>query len=253
MQPDQPLSESEQDELDDFLKARAPDPDTLDPETEASSQPIVSLTELDGFLTAVVCGPETLMPSTWLPVIFGGEMPAFEDRDQADHLMQLIMRHMNEISGLLMERPEKYAPLIITVDDEQGDPHFEARPWCAGFLRGVSLNPEAWEEVLGEPEDIDHPLGVIWFLGTNGVAEMPEDEEGGPLEVQDKLAEGLAEPVLEMHRIFLEQRQQAPMGPAAEGNPGRAGDALRREGPRVGRNDPCPCGSGRKYKKCCLQ
>jgi SEC-C motif-containing protein len=26
---------------------------------------------------------------------------------------------------------------------------------------------------------------------------------------------------------------------------------VRREGPRVGRNEPCPCGSGRKYKKCC--
>ncbi|MCC6302212.1 MAG: YchJ family protein [Gammaproteobacteria bacterium] len=25
----------------------------------------------------------------------------------------------------------------------------------------------------------------------------------------------------------------------------------RNEGPRVGRNEPCPCGSGRKYKKCC--
>ncbi|MBD5627067.1 MAG: YchJ family protein [Desulfovibrio sp.] len=27
--------------------------------------------------------------------------------------------------------------------------------------------------------------------------------------------------------------------------------AYRREAPKVGRNDPCPCGSGRKYKKCC--
>jgi hypothetical protein len=26
----------------------------------------------------------------------------------------------------------------------------------------------------------------------------------------------------------------------------------RRHGPKVGRNDPCPCGSGRKYKRCCL-
>jgi len=25
----------------------------------------------------------------------------------------------------------------------------------------------------------------------------------------------------------------------------------RNEGPRTGRNDPCPCGSGKKYKKCC--
>src|SRR5207237_10199142 len=30
-----------------------------------------------------------------------------------------------------------------------------------------------------------------------------------------------------------------------------AGYTVRREGPEVGRNDPCPCGSGKKYKKCC--
>jgi hypothetical protein len=28
---------------------------------------------------------------------------------------------------------------------------------------------------------------------------------------------------------------------------------LRRTGPKVGRNAPCPCGSGKKYKKCCLK
>ncbi|MFH1571074.1 MAG: SEC-C metal-binding domain-containing protein [Gemmatimonadota bacterium] len=30
------------------------------------------------------------------------------------------------------------------------------------------------------------------------------------------------------------------------------GDTVRRAGAEVGRNDPCPCGSGRKYKKCCM-
>ena len=30
-----------------------------------------------------------------------------------------------------------------------------------------------------------------------------------------------------------------------------AGDPIRRE-PKVGRNDPCPCGSGKKYKQCCM-
>ena len=28
-------------------------------------------------------------------------------------------------------------------------------------------------------------------------------------------------------------------------------EPVRREGPKVGRNDPCPCESGKKYKKCC--
>ena len=30
-------------------------------------------------------------------------------------------------------------------------------------------------------------------------------------------------------------------------------DPVRRDHPKVGRNDPCPCGSGKKYKKCCCQ
>ena len=32
-----------------------------------------------------------------------------------------------------------------------------------------------------------------------------------------------------------------------------SGETIRRDGPKVGRNDPCPCGSGKKYKKCCLK
>jgi preprotein translocase subunit SecA len=31
-----------------------------------------------------------------------------------------------------------------------------------------------------------------------------------------------------------------------------AGVTVTRNGPKVGRNDACPCGSGKKYKKCCL-
>jgi SEC-C motif-containing protein len=30
-------------------------------------------------------------------------------------------------------------------------------------------------------------------------------------------------------------------------------ETVKKEGPEVGRNDPCPCGSGKKYKKCCGQ
>ena len=40
--------------------------------------------------------------------------------------------------------------------------------------------------------------------------------------------------------------QGAPMGPRSQGPVG----PIRNEGPRIGRNDPCPCGSGKKYKNC---
>jgi len=38
----------------------------------------------------------------------------------------------------------------------------------------------------------------------------------------------------------------------AEGKPGVRKPVVREE-PKIGRNDPCPCGSGRKYKRCCAQ
>ena len=38
----------------------------------------------------------------------------------------------------------------------------------------------------------------------------------------------------------------------ADGNPEQPHvETVVHEGPRIGRNDPCPCGSGKKYKKCC--
>jgi len=47
------------------------------------------------------------------------------------------------------------------------------------------------------------------------------------------------------------QRQMMESRPGADGTPERKRAAAPvREGPKVGRNDPCPCGSGKKYKKC---
>ena len=50
--------------------------------------------------------------------------------------------------------------------------------------------------------------------------------------------------------------EASPFGPSHDKQPPRVGgdDAavktVRRDEPKVGRNDPCPCGSGKKYKKC---
>ena len=42
------------------------------------------------------------------------------------------------------------------------------------------------------------------------------------------------------------------VGIARAETPHGKGVTVRREGKKVGRNDPCPCGSGKKYKRCCL-
>jgi SEC-C motif-containing protein len=49
----------------------------------------------------------------------------------------------------------------------------------------------------------------------------------------------VAQFVKEQGRWFFQDGKQVPP------------KTVQREGAKVGRNDPCPCGSGRKYKKCC--
>jgi preprotein translocase subunit SecA len=50
------------------------------------------------------------------------------------------------------------------------------------------------------------------------------------------------------------QRQPSVPGQAQGPGPGQAApvqQTVKREGRKIGRNEPCPCGSGKKYKKCC--
>jgi preprotein translocase subunit SecA len=48
-----------------------------------------------------------------------------------------------------------------------------------------------------------------------------------------------------------EQRRNTEDFIMSHGTSGAAPETVKREGKKVGRNDPCPCGSGKKYKKCC--
>ena len=51
--------------------------------------------------------------------------------------------------------------------------------------------------------------------------------------------------------FILSRGEEAAMSGGGETESGK-GVTVRRDGKKVGRNDPCPCGSGKKYKKCCL-
>jgi preprotein translocase subunit SecA len=50
----------------------------------------------------------------------------------------------------------------------------------------------------------------------------------------------------------IETHGEAPPPRGGDGAAAATQGTVTRAGPRVGRNDPCPCGSGKKYKKCHL-
>jgi len=229
-----PLNDEEFQELDAFLL----DAEGIDESMDVST--------LDGFLTAIVCGPKTIMPSEWMRWVWdmekGEETPAFKDRAEAQRIIGLLMRHMNDIAATLHEAPEHYEPLFLE-NPNDGDPIPIIDDWCFGFMKGVELDAEGWARLMAGRPDW---MSTILLHGT---------EEGWDalkvknlsLDEHKALAAGLGDTVRKIHALWLEQRRK-------EIADGRFPDVVRREPVRnpnkVGRNDPCPCGSGRKFKQC---
>ncbi|MBK8980293.1 MAG: YchJ family protein [Planctomycetes bacterium] len=84
----------------------------------------------------------------------------------------------------------------------------------------------------------------IEVLATDGGG--PDDDEGTVEFVAHYSVKGTAHP---HHEVATFQRGDDGRWYFVDGVVAGAG-TYRREQPKVGRNDPCPCGSGRKYKKC---
>ena len=115
-----------------------------------------SISTLDGFLTAIVCGPKTIMPSEWIRWVWdmesGEDAPEFKDHAQAQRILGLLIRHMNDIAQTLHQEPDQYEPLLME-NSNDGDPIPILDEWCSGFMKGVQLDSDGWLPVIvGKPD-----------------------------------------------------------------------------------------------------
>ena len=229
-----PLTDDEIKELDQFL---------LD--TEGIEQSM-GISTLDGFLTAIVCGPKTIMPSEWMRWVWdmerGEDAPEFKDQAQAQRILGFLLRSMNDIAQTLIREPEQYEPLLME-NPNGGDPIPILDEWCSGFMKGVQLDSEGWQPVIAGKPDW---MSTIVLYGTEEGWEALK-KKNLPLDEHKALAGELAGSVRKIHALWLEQRGQQI---AAGGLPNVVRREPVRNPPRVGRNDPCPCGSGKKFKQC---
>jgi len=225
-----PLSDDEIDRLDHFLLNRVDDSDEEDPDRDEG---VVGVSELDGFLTAIVSGPETVPPSVWMPALWGDAEVAWQSEDQLTEIFTLLMRHMNTIAIHLMEEPETFEPIFLTRTVEDTE-YLVVDDWCTGYLRALSLTNDAWRRGGDQIESLLQPLFAFGTPAGWDALDKLNDEEVVSLQ------QSVTPAVCAIHAFWLERR-----------SPG-AGAPFRHSAPRVGRNDPCPCGSGKKYKHCCL-
>jgi uncharacterized protein len=198
----------------------------------------LNLEGLDGFFSALIAGPTQVMPSVDLPVIWGGELAdenAFADLDAANETLSLIMRHWNSLIAEL-EADGVHVPLV----DDVGIDGVVGRAWARGFMRGVRLAPAGWTELL-TAEDEGQLLAIPLVAG-----EMDPAWPREPLkrEKNDELIAWMGAGLARAYRHFAAARRRGMQA-------GIKVSTVRRHGEKIGRNDPCPCGSGRKYKQCC--
>lgn len=193
---------------------------------------VFSAPELDGLLAGLACAPQTLMPSQWLPVLWGGEqqMPEWESQEDIQEFHSLLMEENNRVMADFIEGD--YSALFYCHDDDAPLWLFISE-WCFGFMRTLPLyGPLSAEDELM----IKHRTAQIHRYATEEgfkhLQTLSADDISG-------LQASIEADVTALHQHFFQQQVAAAHTPlVAE--------------PRVGRNDLCPCGSGKKFKKCCL-
>jgi uncharacterized protein len=197
---------------------------------------------LDGFFAALACCPDMVMPSEYLPVIQRGETEDgdlnFANMEEASRFMALVSQHWNHVNHQLTEE-EVYLPLIL--GDERGNRE-GGNDWAKGFITGTHLRHDIWSELI-EDEEHGGPIIPIMALAyeNHPDPEMRPFKEPIDDEQRQELMISSAAGVMQMHAYFLSQRDAY----LPETKP------FIRTGQKIGRNAPCPCGSGLKYKKCC--
>lgn len=225
-----PLSEDELEWLDHFLLYRIEE----DADCEDKDEGVIDISELDGLLTAVVSGPSVVPPSQWIPAIWGDFQPVWQDEQEFQLVLTLFMRHMNSISSLLMDLGDEFEPMFEerVVD---GKTYTIVDEWCEGYMRGVALSAGLWDRYSDEMRVLLAPIAA--FTEEQDFYAHDRCSRQEMLNLQKAIAPNARE----IHAYWLERRAEyAPTG------------TVRRSEPKIGRNDPCSCGSGKKFKKCCL-
>jgi uncharacterized protein len=201
----------------------------------------MNLEQLDGFLAALLCGPDEVPQSEYLREIWGERN---EDAFTAQPILQdfayLITRHRDAIAHTL-QSGDVFTPLLLA--DEHGVSR--GNDWASGFLRGMELRKKDWTPLVDDDENGGSLVPIFALAHEHDPdPEMRSYEKPVSVELREKLIIGAAAAVMRIYRYFQERRFTATY---ATGN----STTYQRVTPKVGRNEPCPCGSGKKYKQCC--
>jgi len=191
---------------------------------------------LDGFFAALVCSPKLVMPSEYMPHILGEDESKLASLEEAKGFHELVIRHWNSVARALARKDKRYDLVLVSPDDNIS----YGKDWAVGFLRGVRIGGAAWGDLVN-----DEANGGIFVPLFALAHEHDPDPELRPKPISDDqrnlMLATISASLGAVFEYFAQHRRQPLMD-------SRAGQVMPK---KVGRNEPCPCGSARKYKHCC--
>lgn len=212
------------------------DPDLIRLEAmlDALGDDAMVLGQLDGYLCGIAVSPGVIDETEWLPGVFGSDSASAGDAamlgvDMAE-LTNLVLSRYAAIQAELAEG--HYQPLY-DIDGE--DILWEI--WMDGFETAMALRLDVWDKLLRSHKESraqEAAFGITDLLAASD-PRLSEAELADPalVALQKQAPTLIPQLAGELYRAHRLTAPQAPLRVAS-----------------VGRNDPCPCGSGLKYKRC---
>lgn len=199
----------------------------------------MNLEMLDGFLAGVLLSPQRIAPEEWLRCVWSahGDEVSFGSGSQMQCAIRLVKAYYNELATTLGE-PEGWEPFCYASAEGEGPAIGEE--WIEGFAQGLELWPEDWDAAAPEglSEKVGDALEALMAPWVDEAAAQADDETR---------LQWLEDAMEAVTRVFALWRSHGLAQVALLGVEAPSVSAKS----AVGRNDPCPCGSGKKYKKCC--
>lgn len=234
--------------------------DALDAELDLlreSSEEIPQWEFCEGFMVALICTRREVPPEEYWPVLLGED---FRPMEHMEFVWRWRRRWDEIVTSLdaqveLLEDERTYHPealdtrgaVLALPPEERGEAELDELPgygqvWALGFMYAVESWPDDWTPPrdADAAEMLDSALQDIVALteddrGTPAISMWAED---GPPSVSEERLDTFASAIWAVYEL---RQLWKSLGPRT--------DPLRKAA-EPGRNDPCPCGSGKKYKKC---
>ena len=182
--------------------------------------------EMDGFFAALICGPEAIAPTTYLTDVWGGGEAQFTTEHQ--------------VAQSLGSASSAFFPWLLV---EPGEDLPRGNRWAEGFLKGVDHTREAWNEIFADENKFAWLLPMLALANEHSPdPEMRTWETPPDRDLREKLLISLGIMTAKIYNYFRSERVTEETTQA----PGN-----RQAKRKIGRNEPCFCGSGKKYKRCC--